>query len=168
MQFVLTVLLFAQVLAPGDFRNDIVTSYQRSLDALTRGDADAAMSIDTSDWVSITNGQAAHTKSEMAPQIRRDVASMKPPAGWTAFWQPDYERTGTGTGIQVYNVDRQGNTAIVLSLVGSTRTQAINGSPHQVWTGSHVRDTWILTSDGWKRRKHEKLTINERLVDGRP
>lgn len=168
MQLLLTVLLVAQAFVPGDFRNDIVTAYQRSLDALARGDADAAMNIDTADWVSITTGQTARTKSEMASQIRRDIASIKPPVGWTAFWQPDYQRTGTGSGIQVYNIDRQGDTAFVLCLVGNTRTQTVNGETHQRWTGSHVRDTWILTSDGWKRRKHEKLTVNGHLVDGRP
>ncbi|HKD06255.1 MAG TPA: hypothetical protein VKB79_10185 [Bryobacteraceae bacterium] len=41
-------------------------------------------------------------------------------------------------------------------------------SNHTVWTGSHVRDTWTQTPAGWKRRKHEKLTINERLMDGKP
>ena len=31
---------------------------------------------------------------------------------------------------------------------------------------AHIRDTWTTTSAGWKR-KYEKLTINERTVDGR-
>jgi hypothetical protein len=56
----------------------------------------------------------------------------------------------------------------VLCLVASARTEFINGVPHTVWGGSHVRDTWIKTSTGWKRRLHEKLTIDERMVDGRP
>ena len=33
--------------------------------------------------------------------------------------------------------------------------------------GLHVRDTWIKTQAGWKRRMHEKLTVNERVADGR-
>jgi hypothetical protein len=37
-----------------------------------------------------------------------------------------------------------------------------------VWGGSHVRDTWIKTEAGWKRKLHEKLTVNERMIDGRP
>ena len=33
--------------------------------------------------------------------------------------------------------------------------------------GSHARDTWVKTPAGWKRRKHEKLTVNEKMIDGR-
>lgn len=35
-------------------RKEILKAYQQSLDALQRGDADAALQIDTRDWVSIT------------------------------------------------------------------------------------------------------------------
>jgi hypothetical protein len=77
-----------------------------------------------------------------------------------AIWKPDSEDNGTSTRIQVYDVRVDGDTATVLCLVGSTRGH--------VWTGSYVRDTWIKTPQGWKRRKHEKLTINERMVDGKP
>ena len=93
---------------------------------------------------------------------------MKPPENWSVTWKPDYQRNGTTTGIQLYDVKLNGATAIVLCLVGSTRTEVIDGANHKVWTGSHVRDTWIKTASGWKRRMHEKLTINERMVDGRP
>jgi len=149
-------------------RKDIVSAYQRSLDALRRGDADSAMDIDTSDWVSITVGQKPRTRQELEPFVRRDIASMKPPAGWSAVWQPDYERSGTASGIQIYAVKLDGDNAVVLCLVGSTRTEVIDGTPHLVWQGSHVRDTWTRSSGAWKRKMHEKLTVNERLIDGRP
>ncbi|MDE3194829.1 MAG: nuclear transport factor 2 family protein [Acidobacteriota bacterium] len=172
MTFVFAALLLAQssspVPPPADVRTQIVSAYRHSLDALARGDADAAMSIDTPDWVTITAGQPTRTKAEMAPLIRRDIQSMRPPAEWTAFWQPDYARNGTGTGIQVYSIEVQGDTAIVLSLVGNTTDRIVKGEPHRLWTGSHVRDTWVYTPAGWMRRKHEKLTTNEHLVDGRP
>jgi len=148
-------------------RNEIVAAYQRSLDALQRGDADGAMQIDTSDWVSITVGQKPRTRQELEPFVRRDIANMKPPAGWSATWKPDYERNGTSSGIQVYDVKLEGKGAVVLCLVGSTRTEVVEGASHNVWRGSHVRDTWIQTAAGWKRRTHEKLTVNERMVDGR-
>ena len=125
------------------------------------------MAIDTDDWVSITVGQKPRTKQEMAPFIRRDIASMKPPDGWDAVWKPDYERSGTISGIQVYSAQVEADRAVVLCLVGSTRNATIDGATHRVWTGSHVRDTWVRTSAGWKRRMHEKLTVNERMVDGR-
>ena len=154
-----------------DARKNIVAAYQRTLGALERGDAEAAMQMDTNDWVSLTVGQKPRTRQEMEPFIRRDIAAMKPPTGWSAIWKPDYERNGTSSGIQIYDLKLDAtneNTAVVLCLVGNSRTELIDGAPHTVWTGSHVRDTWIKTSAGWKRRKHEKLTINERMIDGRP
>lgn len=104
----------------------------------------------------------------MEPFIRRDIASLKPPPGWSVSWTPDYERRGTSSGIQIYDLKLERNSAVVLYLVGSTRTETIEGVMHSVWRGSHIRDTWILTSAGWKRRMHEKLTVNERMMDGRP
>ncbi len=147
---------------------EIVAAYQRSIDALRRGDADAAMAIDTNDWVSITVGQKPRTRQEMEPFIRRDIAGMKPPPDWSVTWKPDYQQKGTSSGIQLYRVDLEGDTAVVFCLVGTTRKEVIDGAERSVWRGSHVRDTWIKTSAGWKRRIHEKLTVNERMIDGRP
>ncbi len=166
--FSIPLLLLAAAGSADEVRKDIVAAYQRSLDALQRGDAEAAMQIDTNDWVSITVGQKPRTRQEMEPFLRRDIASMKPPPGWSASWRPDYERNGTTSGIQIYELKLDGNSAIVLCLVGNTRTEIIDGATHTVWRGSHVRDTWIKTSGGWKRRMHEKLTVNERMMDGRP
>jgi hypothetical protein len=154
-----------------DARKNIVAAYQRTLAAFERGDAGAAMQMDTNDWASVTVGQKPRTRQEMEPFIRRDIRSMKPPPGWSAIWKPDYERNGTTSGIQIYDlklVEADQNAAVALCLVGNSRTEIIDGAPHTVWTGSHVRDTWIKTSAGWKRRMHEKLTVNERLIDGRP
>lgn len=166
--FFVPLLLLAAADPAEEVRKDIVAAYQRSLDALARGDADGAMQMDTDDWVSIVVGEKPRTRQEMEPLIRRDIAGMKPPAGWVATWRPDYERNGTTTGIQIYDVKLDGNNAVVLCLVGGTRTETVDGGTRRVWIGSHVRDTWIKTSAGWKRRMHEKLTINERMVDGRP
>jgi len=135
-------------------RKSILAAYNQSLDALRKGDVDIALSIDTDDWTSITVGQKPRTKQELEPFIRRDIASLKPPPSWSATFQP----TGTTTGIQIYEITlKDASTAIVLCLVGN--------KAKNVWTGSHVRDTWIKTPAGWKRRMHEKLTINERIVD---
>lgn len=161
-------LLLAAATSVEEVRNEIVAAYQQSLDALRRGDADAAMRMDTGDWVSVTVGQKPRTRQEMEPYIRRDIAGMKPPPGWNASWGPDYERNGTSSGIQVYDLKMDGDSAIVLCLVGTTRTGTVDGEPHKLWQGSHVRDTWVKTADGWKRRMHEKLTIDERMIDGRP
>jgi hypothetical protein len=63
-------------------RKEIVAAYQGALDALRRGAANGALQMDTKDWVSITVGQKPRTREEMKPFIRRDIASMKPPADW--------------------------------------------------------------------------------------
>jgi len=148
---------------PGDFvsiRDQIVASYQAAIDALSRGDIESALQLDTDDWVSMVVGQPTF--------MRQDVAGNKPPAGWKAVWRPDYEHNGTTTGIQLYDLKVEGKAATVLCLVGGTHEESSGGVKHSVWMGSHVRDSWTQTAAGWKRRKHEKLTINERMVDGRP
>jgi hypothetical protein len=149
-------------------RKEIVAAYQQSLDALRRGDVDAAMQMDTKDWVSITVGQKPRTRQEIEPFIRRDIAGMKPPPGWNASWSSDFERGGTSSGIQIYELKLEANSAIVLCLVGSTQRESVDGEQHNVWRGSHVRDTWINMNGVWKRRLHEKLTVNELMIDGRP
>jgi hypothetical protein len=162
---------FALQAEPADFvsiRDQIVAAYQASLDALSRGDAEAALHLDTDDWISVVVGQPTRTKQEMAVYIRRDVADMKPPPGWKAVWRPDYEHNGTTTGIQLYDLKVEGKAATVLCLVGGTHEETSGGEKHSIWIGSHVRDSWTQTAAGWKRRKHEKLTINERMVDGKP
>ncbi len=165
--FVIPMLLAASDI--DDARNAIIAAYNRTFDALNRGDADAALAMDTDDWTSHVVGQQPRSKHDLAPLIRRDIASMKTPPDWVAQWKPDYEHNGTSSGIQVYDVKLDGNSATVLCLVGNTRTEIIDGKPHRVWTGSHVLDSWIKTAAGWKRSKHEKLTINERMIDdGRP
>jgi hypothetical protein len=154
------------IVSAAEARSAIVAAYQRSLDALQRGDAEGAMQMDTDDWVSITVGQQPRTRQELEPFIRRDIASLKPPPGWSVTWKPDYERSGTTSGIQIYDLKLDGKNAVVLCLVGGTRIEVIDGVSHQVWRGSHVRDSWIETPAGWKRRMHEKLTVNERMTDG--
>jgi hypothetical protein len=69
-------------------RDQIVARYQHSIDALSRGDADAAMQMDTDDWTSVVVGQLPRSKQERAPFIRRDIATMKPPVAWKAVGLP--------------------------------------------------------------------------------
>lgn len=166
----LLMLAMPSALLPADSNDvikQIVAAYNSAFDALNRGDVEGALRTDTADWVSITLNRKPQSKEELAGYMRRDPASQKPPRGWAAFWKPDYAHNGTGTGIQIYDVQLRGDEAIVLELVGSTHTEKIDGADHRVWNGSHVRDTWIRTSEGWKRRKHEKMTVNERMVDGK-
>lgn len=167
MQLLQALFLLPLVLAADDapaVRQEILNSYQHSFEALRRGDADGAMAMDTADWVSIVVGQQPRTRQELEPYIRRDIASLKPPDNWSVIWKPDYEKSGPVSGILLYDVKIEEDTTIVLCLVGSARTETVDGVRHTVWAGSHIRDTWTKTPAGWKRRKHEKLTINERLI----
>jgi len=100
LQPLLIPLFLAGATGPAEeARKEIVAVYQRTLDALARGDADGALQMETSDWVSIVVGQKPRTRQEIEPLIRQDIASMKPPEGWVATWKPDYGRSGTVSGI---------------------------------------------------------------------
>ena len=66
---------FASGAEPGDFlsiRDQIVAAYQAALDALSRGDLEAALQLDTEDWTSMVAGQPTRTKQEMAAFLRQD------------------------------------------------------------------------------------------------
>lgn len=145
-------------------RDQIIAAYQKAFDALRRGDVAAALQMDTDDWTSVVAGQAPQSKAERAPYAKYDT----PPPEWKVVWRPDYEHNGTLTGIQLYDLEINGKAATVLCLVGSSREELVEGKLHSVWRGSHVRDSWTQTAAGWKRHKHEKLTINERMIDGIP
>ena len=83
----------------------------------------------------------------------------------TNFGQRSRPPDGEG---EVYEIKADGDSATVLCLVVSTRKGTIEGTEHSIWRGSQVRDTWIGAPGGWKRRRHEKLPVNERMVDGHP
>ncbi len=82
-----------------------------------------------------------------------------------ATWKFDYEKGGTISGIQVYDLKLNGDEAVALCLVGGTRAETIDGVRHIVWRGSHVRDTWIKTTDGWKRRMQAALLSAVCFID---
>jgi hypothetical protein len=109
MRLLLALLLFVRADSLPEVRDKIVAAYQQSLDALRRGDADAALQIDMKDWVSITPGRPEVRRRERDKYLRQNIDSQKPPAGWVAIWKPDYEHNGTSTGIQVYDVKVEGN-----------------------------------------------------------
>lgn len=166
----LSLLFFSSVLLPAELDDAIkaiVATYQSTLDALGRGDAEAALRMDTDDWTTRVVGQQPRTKQQNAIYVRQNPKGQALPPGWTVFWRPDYEHQGTGNGLQLYDVQLKGTEAIVLGLIGGTHIEKIDGADHEVWQGSHIRDTWVKTAAGWQRRIHEKLTINERMVDGK-
>ena len=42
------------------------------------------------------------------------------------------------------------------------------GQIHKITATATIRDTWIKTPDGWKQRRHVKLTPNKIKIDGKP
>jgi hypothetical protein len=77
--------------------------------------------------------------------------------------------------IDVLWFHQAGNSATaVVWVFGKSQTVDTNGefgpkgARHEVLSGALVRDSWMLTSDGWRRRVHEKIFPNRVLaVDGK-
>ena len=167
MLFLIPLLLWASDPA-ATVRNEIVALYQRSLEALGRGDVDTALQMDTEDWVSIVAGQKPRTKQELEPFIRRDIANVKPPPGWNAMWLPDYEHNGTRTGIQVYDLKLEGDSAIVLCLVGGTRNETIDGDGATTLWGRVARAGHVDQNFQWLEATDARKTDYQRTDGGRP
>ena len=75
------LLLLAAADPAEDARKDIVAAYQRSLDALQRGDADAAMQINTNDWISVTVAQKPRTARRWSLSSGRTSPALNPRLG---------------------------------------------------------------------------------------
>ncbi|HLN04438.1 MAG TPA: hypothetical protein VK335_34435 [Bryobacteraceae bacterium] len=69
--FLIPSLLLTAADPAEEVRKDILAAYQRSLDALQRGDADAALQMDTDDWVSVIVGQKPRTHVDPRPGTGR-------------------------------------------------------------------------------------------------
>ncbi len=67
--------LAAATNAADEARKEIVTAYQASLDALRRGDLDAAMKMDTADWVDRNRGRGLNWNRSFGEML--DVLSRR-------------------------------------------------------------------------------------------
>jgi hypothetical protein len=73
--FLVLLLFFPPVLLPAELDDaikTIVATYQSALDALARGDAEAALRMDTDDWTTHVVGQPPRTKQQNAIYVRQD------------------------------------------------------------------------------------------------
>ena len=76
----------------------------------------------------------------------------------------------------IKKIDVQGATATATTqvegaarIVDETGQIGPKGAEHDVVTRATVRDVWVKTADGWRRKSHEKITPNGiASIDGKP
>ncbi len=144
-------------------RQAITAAYARSTSELKRAknieDLDAIHAwMDTADWVSVQPGQQPQTWQQMrsygfsklfAPftDMRFDISALKI-VGDTAIAEGTFRVTST-------MADSDGH-------FGS------KGAFHVIVVAAPLRETWVQTADGWRRKRHEKLVQNHvESVDGK-
>jgi len=150
--------------AQSDAQRAILSMYTRTLDgmqkATTAGDIERIVNaIDTPDWVSINADQTRLTRDDAKRELVRSLSGPRAA-------QPT---------IDILWFNQAGNAATVVAWVfGKSQIADAagefgpKGTAHEVLAGALVRDTWMLTSDGWRRRMHEKIFPNRILaVDGK-
>jgi hypothetical protein len=140
---VLSASLLVPLMLPADdvsVRKEIQATYDRTLRgqnvAKTPEELDANEKlIDTPDWVSVVN--------DGPPQHWDDLRS-----GVIAILGHPQDLA-----IRIVKVSVSGDRAIVIARVGAPKD--VNGDGNRS-RYALVRDTWVKTSAGWRRTKHEK------------
>jgi len=145
-------------------QREIQIMFQKAVEGLKQAktieDLDALHNtIDTSDWVSIQPGQK--------PQTWQELRKL----GFDALNQPFNHMR-----FDIKNVTLDGNIAVVegVLIVGATIIDeegrfGPKDATHDVVVGAPLRETWVRSANGWRRKIHEKLEPNRALiVDGKP
>ena len=162
--FVFALVLQAGVAAQTDPRTTITAMYAKTLNDLhnarTAADIDRIVeAIDVPDWVSINADGTRLTREEAKRDLVRSLAGprgMQPTVDVLWFHQ------GASTATSVAWVFGKSHA------VDTNGEFGLKGTRHEVLAGALVRDSWILTSAGWRRRMHEKIFPNRVLaVDGK-
>jgi len=127
----------AQAQSPEAVRKEIESSYAKAIDALRRARSIADLdeisrSFDSSDWISIVPGRSPQTWSDLRKYPFENLTA--------AF---------DSTTLVIDKFDLEGDIAL---LHGNLRVES----------GGHVvrvplKETWVKTVIGWKRKIHEKL-----------
>lgn len=162
--FVLLFVLQGVVNAQSDLKATILGIYTKTLDGMQKATTaaeveDIVNGIDAPDWLSINADGTRLTREEAKRELVRSLAGAR----------------GAQPTINLLWFHQTGNSATAVAWVFG-RSQTIDttgefgpkGARHEVLAGALVRDSWILTSDGWRRRMHEKIFPNRVLaVDGK-
>ena len=147
-----------------DQRKEIESAYTQSTQAMkqakTMDDLDAMnKAMDTSDWVSIMPGQ----KPQTWEQLRRyGFQNLNQPFDETSFLIDCFTMTGEDAAIV------QGTVRVTAAIVDQQGQFGAKGERHTIVTTAPIRDTWVKTPDGWRRKIHKKLAANRLMVDGKP
>jgi len=151
--------------APADsVRREIQARYVRAsseaVAARTYTDAESTHQwIDTPDCTYTNTDRPPRSWSEMRSEVEAGLRTRL-----LAF----------STEIQSLQVHGDGATAVAL-VTGTARITddrgelGPKGATHDVVTTATVRDEWVKTADGWRRRSHVKIVPNKiTQVDGKP
>ena len=138
-------------------RKEIEAKYTSSLQALKAAksieDLDADhQRLDTLDWVSIAPGQK--------------------PMSWDELRGYGFQNLAAPFDEMSFPIDKltmkDEKTAIVEGTITVKATREIDGVKHLLVSTAPIRDTWVKTPDGWRRKIHEKLAPNQTTMDGKP
>ena len=162
--FAMFFILGGQVFAQSDLQATLLSMYTQTLGGMQKATSAADVerivnAIDTPDWVSINADGTRMTRDQSKRELVRSLAGPRgdQPA-LDLLWFNRSENTAT----TVCWVFGKSNT------VDTTGQFGPKGASHELRVGALVRDTWILTTDGWRRRMHEKIFPNRVLaVDGK-
>ena len=143
MRFLAVIFVSASLFAADNadsVRKEIEATYQRALQAQREAkrveDLDLmARNIDTPDWISIVDdGQPQHWQ-DIRPTLIVLLGQPVP-----------------AIGIRILKFTLAGEKAIVIARVGAlARVNASDPTNTRL-----VRDTWVKTDAGWRRKLHEK------------
>ena len=166
----LTACLFAPVAARAGLRaedpvqREIQAIYNRAsaavLAAKTYGDAEAIHRwLDTPDCLYANFGRPPQTWAQMREEVERGLETRM-----TAFSSV------------IRKIDVSATTATATTQIESTARMVDSagqfgpkGAAHDIVTRATVRDVWVKSADGWRRKSHEKITPNGvASVDGKP
>jgi len=147
-----------------DLKSTLIGLYTRTLVAMqqakTADDIERAIdAIDAPDWTSIDADGTRMTREDAKQQL---VASLT-------------GQRGAQPTIELLWVNQSANSATAVAwvfgrsqIVDSAGEYGAKGTRHDVLVGALVRDSWVLTTQGWRRRMHEKIFPNRVIaVDGK-
>jgi hypothetical protein len=150
-----------------DLKTTLLGIYTRTFGALQKATNAADIerlvnAIDTPDWTGIGADGRRMSRDEAKRQL---VNLLLATSGGGA--QPP--------SIELLWVNQSGDSATAVAwvfgkseVVDSAGQFGAKGVRHEVAAGALVRDSWVLTKDGWRRRMHEKIFPNRVLaIDGK-
>jgi len=137
-------------------KKDLTALYARQAEAMKKRDVAAAMALDTPDFsVKLQNGNTV---------TRQDLEE-----GMNNFYTSGQLVRQISLTYTIMALAAQDSQAVVLVEQKDKRVQIRkDGKPHDVEANVIHRDTWIWTSEGWRRSLTEEILQTKFTVDGKP